>query len=295
VRRHASFADRAAYFARFAPRGRWLTFCQGALVMTAPAMTVSLLMNSPVVSVTAETKLDEAYKLLVQRRISAVPVVASDGRPVGVLSETDLLRIGRMQPMSLAGIQVLDLPSEPVGEHMHAGIVTVTEDTAVPDAAKILAEKHIHRVYVAKDGQLTGVFSTEEVLVAVRKKHIQGPIVEEMTTPVYSLFMHAPVAEAAARLDHAGVSGVAIVDEHGQPVGVFTKTEALKARDLPADTKVEDVMSYAILYQHARTPIFRAAAHAYETGTRRVLVMEDRKLVGVLTGLDFARVLARAA
>ena len=256
-----------------------------------PAMTVSLLMNSPVVSVTPETTVDAAYKLLAERRISAVPVVAADGRPVGVLSETDLLRIGRMQPMSLAGVQILDLPDEPVGQHMHAGIVTVDEGTPVTKAAALLAERRIHRVYVTTDGQLTGVFSTEEVLVALRKKRIGTPIVEEMTTPVYSVVMNAPVSEAAARLDHAGVSGVAVTDEHGQPIGMFTKTEALKARELPADTKVEDVMSYAMLYQHARTPIHRAAAHAYETGTRRVLVMEDRKLVGVLSGLDFARVL----
>lgn len=258
-----------------------------------PAMTVSLLMNSPVVSITAETPIDAAYKTLVQRRISAVPVVAADGRPVGVLSETDLLRVGRMQPMSLAGVQALELPSEPAGEHMHAGITTVTEETLVTEAARLLAEKHIHRVYVTKGERLTGVFSTEEVLVAVRERRVGAPIVEEMTKPVHTLFMHAPLSEAAARLDHAGVSGLAVVDEHGQPIGMFTKTEALKARDLPAETHVEDVMSYSILYQNSRTPLYRAAAHAYETGTRRVLVMEDRKLAGVLTGLDFARVLGR--
>lgn len=256
-----------------------------------PAMTVSLLMNTPVVSVTAETSLDAAYKTLVQRRISAVPVLASDGRPIGVLSETDLLRIGRMQPMSLAGVQALDLPDEPVGEHMHAGITTVAEDTLVTAAARMLAERHIHRVYVARGEQLVGVFSTEEVLVAVRERRLGAPIVEEMTTPVYTLPMHAPLSEATARLDHVGVSGLAVVDEDGDPIGMFTKTEALKARDLPSETRVEDVMSYSILYQNARTPLYRAAAHAYETGTRRVLVMEDRKLSGVLTGLDFARVL----
>lgn len=260
-----------------------------------PAMTVSLLMNSPVVSVTAETSLDAAYKTLVQRRISAVPVLASDGRPIGVLSETDLLRIGRMQPMSLAGVQVLDLPDEPVGEHMHAGITTVAEDTPVTAAARMLAERHIHRVYVVNADRLVGVFSTEEVLVAVRERRLGAPIVEEMTKPVYTLSMHAPLSEAAARLDHVGVSGLAVVDENEDPIGMFTKTEALKARDLPADTRVEDVMSYSILYQNARTPLYRAAAHAYETGTRRVLVMEDRKLSGVLTGLDFARALGNHA
>ena len=86
-----------------------------------------------------------------------------------------------------------------------------------------------------------------------------------------------------------------MVDEQEHPVGVFTKTEALRARDRPTDTKVEEVMSYAMLHQNGRTPVFRAAAHAYETSTRRVLVLQERKLVGVLTGLDFARILAGSA
>lgn len=262
--------------------------------MKHPSMTVSLLMNRPVVSVTAETTLDAAYKTLVERRISAVPVVAADGRPLGVLSETDLLRVGRMQPMSLAGVQVLDLPNEPVGQHMHAGITTVSEDTPVTAAARLLFERHIHRVYIAKDGKLTGVFSTEDVLVAIRKIRIGTPIVEAMTSPVYTVSVHDPLSSVTARLDHTGVSGLVVLDEYEQPIGMFTKTEALKARELPADTKVEDVMSYAVLYQNWRTPLFRAAAHAYETGTRRVLVMEERKLAGVLSGLDFARVLGES-
>ncbi len=262
--------------------------------MTLPVMTVSLLMTSPVVSVTAETTLDDAYRTLVERRISAVPVLAADGQPVGVLSETDLLRVGRMQPMSLAGLRVLDLPAEPVGQHMHPGITTVRGDTPVTTAARLLLEQHIHRVYVAEEGQLTGVFGIHEVLVAVREKRIGRPVGEVMTTPVYTVLLHDTVAEATARLDHTGVSGLAVVDEDGLPAGIFTRTEALKARDIPASARVEEVMSYGMLHHSARTPVFRAAAHAYETGTRRVLVMEDGRLSGVLSGLDFARVLAQA-
>ena len=63
--------------------------------MTPPAMTVSLLMSSPVVSVGPETPLDLAYRSMAERRISCVPVLDGDGRAVGVLSDTDLLRVGR--------------------------------------------------------------------------------------------------------------------------------------------------------------------------------------------------------
>ncbi|MBK8256626.1 MAG: CBS domain-containing protein [Polyangiaceae bacterium] len=259
--------------------------------MSLSTSPVSLLMAGPVVTITADTLLDAAYKVLVERRVSALPVVDTQGRPLGVLSETDLLRAGRMQPMSLAGVQVLDLPSEPVAQHMHAGVVTATADTSVRECAKLLGERRIHRVYITKDNALAGVFSTEEVLIALREERIGTPIVEVMTNPVSTIHFHAPVSEAAARLDHAGIGGLAVVDENGHPVGMFTKSEALKARNVATDTKVEDVMSYGMLYQNSRTPLFRAAAHAYETGTRRVLVMEDRRLAGILTGLDFARLL----
>lgn len=263
--------------------------------MTALPMTVSLLMASPVVTISPEATLDAAYKTLLERRISAVPVVAADGRLVGVLSDTDLLRIGRMQPMSLAGVQVLDLPADTVGQHMHAGVTTVSGDTHVTAAGRLLAEQKIHRVYVVQEGRLTGVFSIEEVLVAVREKRIETPVGEVMTAPVHTVALHDTVAAASARLDHAHVTGLAVVDEHGHPAGVFTRTQALRARDLPADARVEEVMSYAMLHHAARTPVFRAAAHAYETGARRVLVMEGGKLVGVLSGLDFARILGAAA
>lgn len=260
--------------------------------MTPSVMTVSLLKSSPVASLSPETTLDAAYRRMAERRISCMPIVDANGRALGVLSDTDLLRIGRMQPSSLAGVQVLELPGEPVSQHMHPGVITVPEEAPVTTAAGLLVEHHIHRVFVANEGELTGVFSTEEVLVALREKRIGTPIGDVMTAPVQTVPLTAPLAEAVARLDHAGITGLAVVDERQHPVGVFTRTEALKARDLAPDTKVEDAMSYAMLYQNARTPIFRAAAHAYETRTRRVLVLDGRKIAGILTGLDFARVLA---
>ena len=48
-------------------------------------------------------------------------------------------------------------------------------------------------------------------------------------------------------------------------------------------------MSHALLCLHRTTPLHRAAAQAAVTRARRVLVIDDREAVGVVTGLDFAR------
>jgi CBS domain-containing protein len=263
--------------------------------MNQPAMTVSMLMSSPIVSVAPETRLDAAYRVLAARRISSVPVIDGAGKALGVLSLTDLLRLGRLEPASLAGLRPLDLPEDPVSDHMHKGVQTVRPDAPVTVAAHAMVEHRIHRVYVEDEGVLAGVFSIDEVLVAVRNLRISTPIGEVMTKPVITLPVSATVTQATARLDAVGVTGIAIVDEYGHAVGVFTQVEALSARDMAPSANVEEVMSFSLLSQHGKTPLYRAAAHAYEAGARRVFVVENGKLHGLLTGLDFARLLATAS
>lgn len=51
-------------------------------------------------------------------------------------------------------------------------------------------------------------------------------------------------------------------------------------------------MSHGLLCLHPSTPLYRAAAAAYEARARRLLAVADGELVGILTGLDFARALA---
>jgi CBS domain-containing protein len=259
------------------------------------AIQVSSLMKSPVLSVDADTHIDKIYQTLVLQRISSVPVLDANGRALGVVSMTDLLRVGRLQPASLAGVQAIDLPAEPAKEHMHAGIITIAADANVTQAARLMVEKHVHRVYVDDDGRIAGVFSIEEVLAAVRAMHIERTVREVMSHPVITLPVTATIADASSRLDRVGVTGVAIIDEHGYPVGAFTQVEALAARDLSPNTRVEQVMNYGLVMQHVLTPLYRAAAHAFEARARRVFAMDNGNLVGVVTGLDFARALAESA
>jgi signal-transduction protein with cAMP-binding, CBS, and nucleotidyltransferase domain len=137
------------------------------------------------------------------------------------------------------------------------------------------------------------VLSTKDLLIAVHASHDGQPLRDHMRAPAYTIRMDESLALATDRLAHAHVSGLCVVDEHEHPVGTFTQTEALAARDRPSETRVEEVMSYAMLCLDVRTPLYRAAAHAHATRARRVLAVEGGHVRGVLTGLDFARALAR--
>jgi CBS domain-containing protein len=77
-------------------------------------------------------------------------------------------------------------------------------------------------------------------------------------------------------------------------VGLFTQREALEARAAPPEATVETFMTPALLCLQHGTPLHRAAALAVATRARRVLALDGRHVVGMLTGLDFCRALRSA-
>jgi CBS domain-containing protein len=262
------------------------------------AMPLSLYMSETIVTMPETATLTEVDATLNRFGISCVPIVDDAGRCSGVLSRTDLLRIGRVEAKRGARTgALLHLPDQRAGDVVKSNPVTVLPDAPVSEAAKLLVKHHIHRVFVrdatSNDDAhptLTGVFSTKEALAAIRDKRVNAPISEFMIHPIFTIEHSAHVSSATDRLRNAHVSGLVVVDEDESPIGVFTQVEALEARELPPETPVEDVMNYAMLCLDVRTPLYRAAGQALATRARRVLAVHDRKVQGILTGIDFARV-----
>jgi CBS domain-containing protein len=258
------------------------------------ATLVSKLMSTPVLTIAETASVSQAYALLRDRRVSCVAVTAEDDRGVGVLSRTDLLRVGRVEAVAKGAPGLLALPDVPVRTVMHRSIIAVSPDAPVGSAARTMVADRVHRVFVMDGQKVVGVLSTKDVLLAVRDTHVVTPLAEVMSKPPYTVAARTPLSVALERLQRARVMGLCVVDEDRWPVGTFTQQEALAARDLPGDTPVEEVMSYAMLCLDARVPLFQAAARASATRARRVLVVQDRRLQGVITGLDFARVASAA-
>jgi CBS domain-containing protein len=250
---------------------------------------VARYMSEPVVVVPSGTAVRRVYDVLVQRRLSSVPVVDTEGRGCGVVSRTDLLRIGRLTATALKDDELLELPDLPVDEIMSPGVATVGTGATVADAARLMTERRIHRVYVERDGLLTGAFTTRDVLRALVDARTPRTLSDLMSQPVFTVPVTATLASATDELGRTQVAGLVVLDAAGFAVGVFSQREALLARALPPETHVETVMSPALLFLDRHTPVFRAAAQAHALRPRRVLATDDRAVVGVLSGLDFAR------
>jgi CBS domain-containing protein len=114
-------------------------------------MKVKEIMKAPVYTVGLDMPTADVAKLLIQHRISAVPVLDDTGAVVGLVSEHDL--ISRDGPTA--------------AQVMSPGIVSVTEDTDVDDVRHLLVDRRIRRVPVMSGGQLVGIVSRADIVALI--------------------------------------------------------------------------------------------------------------------------------
>ena len=137
-------------------------------------------MTADVLTVTPDTPLPEAVQLLVDRKIGGLPVVDATGKLVGVISESDLMwqEKGVEQPpymMFLGGVIYFQNPAtydrdlhkalgQTVGEVMSSHTVSVSADTLLPVAARIMHAKKIHRLPVVDaDRHPIGIITQSDI------------------------------------------------------------------------------------------------------------------------------------
>lgn len=251
-------------------------------------MPVEIYMSTPVHTVRRDDDLREAQRLLDGLSVTSLAVVDGDGELAGVISRTDLIRVGRRQAGSRGRAALLTLPEMRVSRRMTSEVVKVASEEPLSAAAKQMVKGRLHRVFVEENGKLVGVLSTKDVMRAIRDKRVKSPIREWMSSPVFTIRAEEPVSLAVERLVKAHVTGLVVVEDDW-PIGLFTQREALEARDRERNTPVEETMSAALLALDIDTELHRAAAQAAATRVRRVVAVRGRRMEGILTGIDFAR------
>jgi CBS domain-containing protein len=109
---------------------------------------VKEVMTTQVISFSEDTPVDQIATRLSKGRITGAPVVNGDGFVVGIVSEVDVF--------TKRGSTARDI--------MSSRVVSITEETGIDDAARLLAGERIRRLPVLRHGKLVGLISRSDVL-----------------------------------------------------------------------------------------------------------------------------------
>jgi len=245
---------------------------------------------SPVRTVAETESVASVEQELSKLGISALPVVDRAGALVGVISRTDLLEAGRVRVLvNGRRRKALTLPEAPARELMTATVELVAPETPLSEAARRLVRNHIHRLYVSEGRYPLGVLGSKEIMWAVFEAKLATPIAEAMHGPLVVVSAGDPLSLAIDRIALSHHSGLVVVED-GWPVGVLTQADALAAREAAPDDRVDNWMDPRVICLPLAMPLYRAAEQAVATGARRVLAVNGKGVRGILSALDFARV-----
>lgn len=148
-------------------------------------LTVADIMDRDPVTVTPEDTVETLLRVLRSHELPGVPVVNGGGRPVGIVTEADLVMVDEEEDLRLPlhidlfGAQIFLGPvkrfeerfrkaiAATVEDMMTADPITVDSDTSVQEAAKVIAERRHNRLPVVEHGRLVGVVTRLDVLEAL--------------------------------------------------------------------------------------------------------------------------------
>ncbi len=211
------------------------------------------IMTSPVVTIRDDATVADAVKLMIDHRVSGLPVVDAGNNLVGMLTEGDLMRraelgTGRKRARWIEillgpGREADDFVREHarrVSELMSERPACIADDADIAEVVALMEKHRIKRVPVVRHGRLAGVVARADVIRALASpaleiapagdKEIRARIIAAMRGQKW-----APVSMIAIDVDHgeATLSG-AILDER--------ERNALRvlAENTPGVTKVHD-------------------------------------------------------
>ncbi len=117
-------------------------------------LTAKDVMSQAVISVSPHDSLGEAMEIIVENSISGLPVIDSNGRLAGIISEMDRIKISA----------AADVEDARVADYMTQGVITVDENATLNQIAALLVRAGIRRLPVMSNGRVIGIVSRRDLV-----------------------------------------------------------------------------------------------------------------------------------
>ena len=172
---------------------------------------------------------------------------------------------------------------------MSKDIATITPDTSMEDAAKIMGEKHVGSLIVIKYETPVGIITERDLLTKVlaEGRDIKEEKVENvMSYPLVSICMTAKIKEAARVMIKK--KGRLAVFECGKLVGIVTASDLIRSLpDVPeTEIKVDNFMTKQLITADEKQPLGKVVKTMGEQRIGSVIVTRKTEPIGIFTERD---------
>jgi CBS domain-containing protein len=197
------------------------------------------------------------------------------------------------------------------GEIMHVAkstVVTMPSTTGIYEAIKKMAKEGFRRIPLANPAtqRIEGIATASDVVdylgggekfgIIQRKydgnffKAINEPIKLIMTKKVITIKTSAKVSEALDLMKERNLGGLPVVDEENRIKAIITERDiASLFADRISGVTVAQLMSQKVVTALPRTTIFEAEKTMMTQGFRRLPIISDGKVLGIITTMDVVR------
>lgn len=127
-------------------------------------MLVREWMSTKPVTISSSASITEALRVMRQSQVRRLPVLNEERTMVGIVSEKDLLYASPSPVTSLSIYEMHYLLTQlKVSELMTKEVITVTSDTALEEAARIMADLKLGGLPVVEDRRLVGIITETDI------------------------------------------------------------------------------------------------------------------------------------
>lgn len=186
-------------------------------------MLVKDRMSRPPITIRQNVGVEDALRLMHNENIRRLPVVDNHGKMVGIVSELDLLKVSPSPATSLSVYEIPYLMARiKMKDVMTKDVVTVSEDTPLEEAARVMADNKIGGVPVMRDGKLVGIVTETDLFKTFLE--MLGGREEGVRVSMFVPDEEGMLAKITGRISEMGVNITALSTIMGEDPSTYLVT-----------------------------------------------------------------------
>lgn len=244
-----------------------------------------------VITIGREESVYKAIEIMVQKNISGLPVV-DDTDLAGIISEKDVLKL----------LYNTDFLTGNVGNYMTENVISFSDEDSLTDIYECLINNSFRRVPILHNGKLAGLITRADLIKARKDKFKPEGLSKKspkqrannimardvMKCGLLTIKPETPVYEAVEILATRNITGLPVVDDYMNLVGIVSEKDMLKLLYDPTvkPGTTEKFMTKDVVSFNQDDSLFDICNCLISNRFRRVPILNQGKVIGIISRAD---------